>query len=210
MAGVLAKFNKLVTVFGQQYEISDELSADVCPKFQKSVPAAKTGTLTTRTDNDTGELTMTAGHGITTGQRLDVYWTDPTTGEEFVRYGMTVGTVATNAVPIDGGGGDNLPVQDTAVRAMVPQSEDITVVGANVQWLTIYSRQGGTIVYTQSNSTYIHHFQLEPLVLLEFAKSWTTSDGTTNPVTGVTIGKIYLSHGNSAQAVTMYGTIGYN
>jgi hypothetical protein len=81
-----------------------------------TLAAAKTGTLTTRTDNDTGTLTMTAGHGITTGQTLDVYWAG---GQ---RRGMTVGTVATNSVPIDGGAGDNLPANTTAITAMVPTS----------------------------------------------------------------------------------------
>jgi hypothetical protein len=95
------------------------------------LPAAKTGTLTTRTDNTDGELTMTAGHGITTAQVIDLYWTGG------VRYGVVVGTVATNAVPISGGLGDNLPTEATAITAVVQKSINLFVDGDEVKILAI-------------------------------------------------------------------------
>jgi hypothetical protein len=78
-------------------------------------PHSVSGTLTTRTDDDTGVLTLSAMHGVMDGNTVDVFW-----GEdgEFSRLGMTVGTVATNDVPIDGGTGDNLPTVSTAVHVV--------------------------------------------------------------------------------------------
>jgi hypothetical protein len=79
-----------------------------------AVPKGKTGTLTTRTDNETGTLTMSSGHGITTGQFIDLYWA---TG---IRRGITVGTVSVNSVPIgadNSGSGNNLPSASTAIVA---------------------------------------------------------------------------------------------
>jgi hypothetical protein len=78
-------------------------------------PHSVSGTLMTRTDDDTGVLTLSAMHGVMDGNTVDVYW-----GEdgEFSRLGMTVGTVATNDVPVDGGTGDNLPTVSTAVHVV--------------------------------------------------------------------------------------------
>lgn len=73
-----------------------------------ALPAAKAGSLTTRTDADTGVVTLSTGHGITTGMKVDVYF------PAGVRYHMTA-TVATNAVTVDGGFGTDLPLEDTAV-----------------------------------------------------------------------------------------------
>jgi hypothetical protein len=76
------------------------------------------GSLTTRTDADTGEITMStqiAPHGITTGEIVDVVWS------RGWRLGMTVGTVSGNSVPIDGGEGDDLPTVASA-QVFIPQT----------------------------------------------------------------------------------------
>jgi len=71
------------------------------------------GTLTTRSDDDTGVLTMDDGmHGIATGDVVDVQWADGS------RLAITVGTVAGTTVPIDGGRGDVLPAESTAVTVV--------------------------------------------------------------------------------------------
>ena len=89
-----------------------------------SLAAAKSGSLTTRTNNTTGTLTMIAGHGITTGDEFDLYFlkTDGTRG---YRLGVTAGTVATNDVPISGGTGDNLPDDEALVTAMIPSNQEL-------------------------------------------------------------------------------------
>ena len=80
------------------------------------LPAAKAGSLTLRTDNDTGSVTLGSGHGILTGDIVDLYWTGGR------RYNVVAGTVAGDVVPIDLGSGNNLPAQDTAVT-LVKQAE---------------------------------------------------------------------------------------
>jgi len=73
--------------------------------------AAQVGSLTTRTDDNTGVATLSTGHGITTGMVVDVYWSGG------VRYGMTA-TRSVNEITVDGGAGDVLPAQDTAVTVV--------------------------------------------------------------------------------------------
>lgn len=69
-------------------------------------PPGKRGTLTLRTNDTVGELTMEASHGIATGNTIYLYWA---TGGGGKRLAVTVGTVSGNVVPISGGTGDNLP-----------------------------------------------------------------------------------------------------
>lgn len=65
------------------------------------------GQLTTRTDDDTGVVTVISdsndGHGITTSSTVDVYW------QSGQRIGMSVSAVTNKAVTVDGGAGDALP-----------------------------------------------------------------------------------------------------
>jgi hypothetical protein len=116
--------NITIGVSGAGGNISQQFSrtADGGILRNVAIPAAKAGQLTTRTDNDTGTLTMGAGHGITTGQIVDIYWN--VGGVPGRRYGVTVGTVSGNSVPIDLGSGDNLPANNSAVTV----SPQITVV----------------------------------------------------------------------------------
>lgn len=77
--------------------------------FNETIPAAKSGTLTTRTDNSNGVITMSSGHGIVTGNVINIYWTGGS------RKGITA-SVSTNALTVTGGSGDNLPTANTAIR----------------------------------------------------------------------------------------------
>jgi hypothetical protein len=84
----------------------------------ETLPAVKTGTLTTRTDATNGVITLTAGHGLVTGNIVNVYWTGGS------RKGISA-TVATNALTITSGTGDNLPNNNTAVTVARVYSFDI-------------------------------------------------------------------------------------
>ena len=152
--------------------------------------AAKTGTLTTRTDDNTGELTMSASHGITTGARLDVYWT---VGGVFgCRRGMTVGTVATNAVPIDGGTGDVLPAAASAVVAMVPVEYELKFTGNLLQGLAMNSTVNGSIVIADGSSDLLSlAFPASYLYLWSYGTT-----GLVNPLASQVPTKVFMSVGD--------------
>lgn len=96
-----------------------------------SLPAAKSGTLSTRTSDTAGTLTMTAGHGLTDGQIIDIYWSGG------VCYGATIGTVSTNSVPFTGASGDVLPAESTAITAAVQVVANTQIDGDAVQLFAI-------------------------------------------------------------------------
>jgi hypothetical protein len=77
--------------------------------LQITLPAGKSGTLTTRTDDNTGIVTVASGHGITGSDTVDVYWA---AGR---RYGVDVTATDATTISIDLGAGDNLPTASTAV-----------------------------------------------------------------------------------------------
>lgn len=91
-----------------------------------TLPAAKTGVLTTRSGNTSGELTLAAGHGIVDEQVVDVYW------EGGLRRAMDVGTVAGNVVPISGGSGNNLPDEDSAILVGIRVVRQVSFGGSHL------------------------------------------------------------------------------
>jgi len=90
------------------------------------LPAAKSGSLTTRTDADTGVLTLGSGHGIVTGDKVDVYWSGG------LRYAMDVTADDETTITVDSGDGDDLPAEDTAVTVGKCVEVDFALTGDNV------------------------------------------------------------------------------
>ena len=126
--------NYSVSVSGLGGNIAQSLprSANAGGIREVDLPVGKAGSLTTRTDNNTGTITMSdPSHGITTGASIDLYW------DGGVQYKVTVGTVVGTAVPIDLGLGDNLPVEDTAVVVSVRSQINVDIDGDNLALLAI-------------------------------------------------------------------------
>jgi hypothetical protein len=191
-----------VQVGQKQYRVDEDITADNVHKAEKSLAAAKTGTLTVRTDNDTGTLTLQASHGVITGDKIDIYWTGGS------RRSVTVGVVSVNSVPIDLGAGDNLPAAATTLTVMVVDDETVNIVGANVVALAVKAptQKACTVVFCQADGTEIKAY----VVPAGESRVWTTGSGVTNPVTGQTIGKIRMTHGDSAAARTVLAHVLYN
>lgn len=209
MADATATISNRLTVDGTTYTTSLTVSSDgILRKGNTAVAVAKTGQLTTRTDNDTGTLTMTAGHGITTGQRLDVYWTEA--GVKGMRRGMTVGTVATNSVPIDGGAGDNLPTNLTNVTAQVPTEEEFLVTGNNVQFIFAKSTRRACIVFADASDVEKGEIHAELEGDAGGGYQWYTGNGLTNPLAGDSVAKVFYSNGDSAVVNAIRVGVGAN
>lgn len=193
MPSVELKSIDVVEVLGYSFPATIRTSADGGLIKSISVPAAKTGTLTTRTNDSSGTLTMAASHGITTGARLDLYWADGS------RRGITVGTVAGNSVPISVGAGDNLPVQDTAITAMVPVEEEFLFTGNGCKALAFFSQRRGTIVVAEADDGAATHRVLTAGV----SSVWTPDRDSVNPVADADVAKVFFSHADATQASNM-------
>jgi hypothetical protein len=161
---------------------------------QPTLAAAKTGTLTTRTDNDTGVATMDSGHGFATNDVLDVYW------DGGARYGMTA-TVSTNAVTIDGGAGDNLPTTSTALTVMKQVVLSQPFDGSKVKALALHCKETRcTILFYESSS-----LRLAVQLNADTPYEWFSGGYGSNPLASYTaITAIKMTHADSSaeQAIT--------
>lgn len=205
----MGRISATATIGGKNITGSSDLAAATETSTQVLVPAGKAGTLSTRTDDDTGILTLATGHGITTGAIIDLYWAGG------IRRGVTVGTVAGDSVPFGAAGGegvgDVLPVVATAVVACVRQLVDLDVLGSTVKMAAASVSTGcrGSIEFQQEAGTAIKSLDLtasatEPAI-------WTQTPQDTNPFAGVSIGRVAVSNGVSTGACTiLFGLVREN
>jgi len=172
-----------------------------------AIAAAQTGTLTTRTDADTGVATLSTGHGIETGDVVDVYFAAG------VRYGMDA-TVATNAVTVDGGAGDDLPDQDDAVTVVVQTAVEVNFDGDDAQIIGIFYRNPndtGALASLDLQDTEDNSIEALDLVHEKAAGAgvpiYDIANGDTNVFTGNRITQGAASH-DSQSAGTLYILVG--
>lgn len=161
------------------------------------LPAAKIGTLTTRTDANTGTFTMASGHGFVTSDRIDLYWSG---GK---RYGMTA-TVTGDSAVLDGGTGDDLPIATTPITAMKPQLESFPVTAANMSVLVMGCNAPAQAVLRDDGPAVV--FAIYVGGTLD-SYQWDSASGADNPLSADVV-DVYLSHGStSAQQVSILAAV---
>lgn len=172
-----------------------------------TIPIAHAGVLTTRTDNETGSITMDAGgHGITTGQIIDLYWA---TG---ARYAILVGTVSGTTVPIgadNSGNGNNLPTAATAVvvAPRVSMSVLIDVLPSMLAFVMQYASTAETAVSHVSmhdDSAEVESFNLAANI----PRVWDVEGGDENIAEGGDTTSLIVSQASTTSAATFRGIWG--
>jgi hypothetical protein len=190
---------------GTRYLAAYSAIGDNVSSFAPEVAAAKTGTLSTRTNDTSGTLTMDSGHGFTTGVIIDLYWSGGS------RYNVVVGTVSGDSVPFSSGSGDNLPTATTAITAMVQHEETFVVTGNNVSGLALSAGVAGYVHFTETGNTNIASIELianGQTVTDPFGYTWLAGLGD-NPLASGSVGKVKFSHGQ-VSAQTMRATALYS
>lgn len=167
--------------------------------LEDTLDAAKTGQLTTRTDANTGTLTMASGHGITTGQIIDIFWAGG------VQYGVTAGTVSVNSVPIDSGIGDDLPTNMTAITAVVQKSINLAIDGDETDLIAMVVE---TVDKTLRTAAHVQFLDVDEDEIAEIdlitnvPQVWDIAGGAANPFTGDPITHLKASQGNVTSTET--------
>lgn len=197
------QFNTSIVHEGVTYQQAITVTGNAAVETSPSVPAAKTGQLTTRTSTTVGTLTMDPGHGFTTAAIISLFWTGGS------RRDVVVGTVSTNSVPFSGGSGDDLPANLTTITAMVPTSVVFVLAGDNCTGILAF-----IVPVTGDGDAYVELESSAPAVLKAYkvnpanpSGSW---DGTgTNPLAGLTAATVRFSH-SALAARSMGCTALYN
>ncbi|MBI5864321.1 MAG: hypothetical protein HZB38_07425 [Planctomycetes bacterium] len=158
--------------------------------------AAKTGTLTTRTDNTSGIATLEAGHGITAGNVVDLYWTGGR------RYNVNATAVATNDVTFSGGTGDNLPVATTALTMAKQQTIDTDFVGNLLVAI-------GALAAARAHISFYESLTLRLSVDLTANELWFWVNGGTaaNPLAAASVTHIIASQAGTTAAALKIGAL---
>lgn len=166
-----------------------------------TIPASKTGSLTTRSSDTAGTLTLESGHGITTGSRLDLYWSGGR------RLGITVGTVSGTSVPISGGAGNILPADESAVTAMIPVSEPFAILDTDaVLGVFLSANTNASAVLIDAAVTSVAIFQCTGQ---QGSYIWQSGNGVDNPLaTASDTATVWMSHDStSAQVVNLVAVV---
>jgi|GEM_PF-790440 len=181
--------------------------ADAYEVTLAAINSNNTGTLSTRTDNDTGVASLTSGHTIGDGNTVDVYWSGG------VRYGMTA-SVSGNEVTIDGGAGDNLPVQDTAITVTTRTRINCSFDGDNIDIIGVFYRNTDDtgakahVDFQDSGSNSINEVDLVHEKAAGGLNQVVNVDaGDSNTYSGNAITKAFASH-DSEEAATIYILVG--
>lgn len=169
-----------------------------------TLPAATAGTLTTRTDDDTGVITV-ASHTVIVGDKVDVFWSGGR------RYGMTVSaqdatTITVGTLAGEIGAGDVFPAQSTAVTIVKQTLINVAIDGDEVEII------GLSLETTDSTLATKGHAQFEDAAGDDIAAINLTANvpsvydvagGATNPFTGDPITTCRASNANSTTAATL-------
>jgi hypothetical protein len=161
--------------------------------LEDTLDAAKSGTLSTRSDDNTGTLTMAGGHGLTDGQIIDVYWSGG------VQRNVVVGTVATNSVPIDSGVGDNLPIATTAITAVVQKSINLAIDGDETDILAVVLETTDKTIRTAANVQFrdsANDIIAEIDLVANVPQVWDIAGGSANPFAGDPITNLKATQAN--------------
>lgn len=149
--------------------------------------AAKSGTLSTRTDDNTGTLTLGSGHGIATSDVVDLYWTGGR------RYGVTVGTVSGTSVPIDLGAGDNLPIATTVITVVKRNTVDLDVAFSTLgKGLAVMCDARGRCEFFDASNNLLLGLDLEA----DKPYQWHEDIGFSNPISAA------IAYAKCSQATT--------
>lgn len=185
---------KTLRIGSKSYSENRTLTAKASIDREVSLAAAKAGVTASGAGTSTGSLTMGSGHGITTAAKIAVFWAG---GH---RRNVTVGTVSGTTVPISGGSGDNLPVNGTAITAMVEEVVEVRFDGDDLVMLCASSVAPFVVWLSGDDDT--EDFAITAPYTGQ-AYEWDSASGVTNPVAADVVTKARVAHGDSTGTRTV-------
>ncbi|MGD8453659.1 MAG: hypothetical protein PVJ57_17745 [Phycisphaerae bacterium] len=171
-------------------------TADAHLGLDPTLPAAKSGTLSTRTSDTAGTLTLSTGHGFAEGDVVDIYWTGGCC------YGAEVGVVVGNDVPFTGAAGDVLPPESATITVQEQQVHNIDFVGDLAVAIAAHCSQKSQLLFWANSSVVL-------AIPLAAGEPWFWLDGQTaaNPLASETITHVTITQGGTEAAMFRAGVL---
>lgn len=173
------------------------IEGDTANPYEMTVAAAIAGVLTTRTDANTGILTVASGHGITDADTVDLYDEDGA----LLRKDVDVTATTATTISIDAGTGDDLPAEDEIVNVAKQQTLNCTIDGDAIQIIGILldvpgATTEGRILFEDAAGDDIADLTL----VAQAAQITHVAGGASNPFAGDPITAAKVSNGNTTLA----------
>ncbi len=166
------------------------------------LPVAQAGTISTKTDANTGIALLTDGHGLLENDDVAVFW------DGGLRYGMIVGAlVDTTHVPLEGGTGTDLPAAPTAVTIVKRVEAVLAVDGDLIEILAASSTQRAHVEFQSDADASL----LAAEIPANGAVGW-ASDVTfgTNPLAGVVVDHVMLANSSATAVANVIVGVNYD
>jgi len=159
-----------------------------------SLPAAVSGTLTTRTSDSVGVVTV-ASHSITTSDKVAVFWSGG------YRYNVAVSATSGTTISIgSGGSGDNLPAASTALTVCKETTLSFSHVGNDIKGMVVHSPQRMSMNVRDT----VPASQVAADVPANEGWFWISNATGTSPFAGDTLQDIVLANADTtAQTATV-------
>lgn len=170
-----------------------------------TLPAGQQGTLTTRSSNTAGVITLDAAAvpTVTDADLVSLFWAD---GH---RYGMTVSLVGADTVTFTGGSGDNLPATTTVVIVAKEITIDLAgVIGNEVEMFCV-SCVSNCHFHIHDNVGTGNLILIPCYLKAGQSQGWFDGSVFANPFAGLELGTLVASNGGTT-AVTFNLAMGLN
>ena len=178
--------------------------------YEETLTAGTAGTLSTRSTDVAGTLTVATGHGVVTGDKIDIHW--DLAGVKGVAYSATVGTVAAapgdTSIPFTLADGDVLPAEDSAVVMSEQLSINASIDGDNAKILAVIVETNDKSLRTAAHVQFVDSSAAEIAeidLITNVPQVWDIEGGSANPFTGnpITAAKVSNAGSSSTEVYTL-------
>jgi hypothetical protein len=194
---VTASSTRTTTIAGVTITTVVNRSEEEASRLSLDMPAGIAGTITTRTDADTGVLTVSSGHGITTSDIVSVFWADGTA------HNFTVSATTSTTITIDAGDGDDLPVVTTAIVVSKQQPFDLLLDGDSLVMMVIKCANRAMVDFRSSAPASL----LQYIMAANEGRDWASGLDITNPLAGDTVATVHVANGATTAASVEIGLL---
>lgn len=166
------------------------------------LPAGNAGTLSTRTGDGVGVVTLESGHGIAATDIFDLYWVGG------ARYAITCDSADATTVTFDdtpAATGDVLPAEAFAIIATERKQINTTIDGDVLQQFATHCDQRAQVTFYDVGDAIIKQYAFP---VANVTEDWYQSSAEANPLTGNPITYAMASNGSITAATLSILTLG--
>jgi hypothetical protein len=191
-----ARIVNRTTVAGVTLESVSIREQELEQSFQYTMPAGIDGTLTTRTSDTAGVFTVASGHGVTTSNKISVFW------EGGACYNCTVSATGATTITINAATGDVLPSVSTAIVIGVESTHTFAFDGDFLKVLAVACPNRSMARFMDASS-----IELAYVMQASEGRLWVSDQSVTNPLVGDSVSQIVIANGNITEAALSIGVL---